>query len=219
MNQATTQGPCYILISESAANCFSFALAGVNGSTESHDRKYTAHLSVLSRPAPHLVKARLPAHLSLSLRSQGKQTRPTYTHLQEHLAAPALVFPDVSLKSRSQVKRGEPHALFAWQHQGSGWLSCRMQHMGQLSPTIIGWRGRPVVPAAPTRSCYLRWPFCKWMWLTPRVLMCSLFFFPLYTSYNNVTRPAVHFRPNRQPNGIHWSLKRRLLALFLSRRV
>lgn len=47
----------YILIFESAANCFSFALAGVNEYTESRDRKYTAHLSVLSRPALHLVKA------------------------------------------------------------------------------------------------------------------------------------------------------------------
>ena len=34
---------------------------------------------VLSRPAPHLVKACLPAYLSLSLCSEGKQTRPTYT--------------------------------------------------------------------------------------------------------------------------------------------
>lgn len=41
-------------------------LDGVNEFMESHDRKYAAHLSVLSRPAPHLVKARLPAYLSLS---------------------------------------------------------------------------------------------------------------------------------------------------------
>lgn len=47
----------YILIFESAANCFSFALAGVNEYTESHDRKYTARRSVLSRPALHLVEA------------------------------------------------------------------------------------------------------------------------------------------------------------------
>lgn len=83
---------------------------------ESHDRKYTAHLSVLSRPAPHLVKARLPAYLSLSLRSEGKQTRPTYTHLQKHLAARALILSDLSLKSRSQVNRGESRVLFVSQH-------------------------------------------------------------------------------------------------------
>lgn len=110
------QDACYIFIFESAANCFSFAVAGVNESMESHDRKYTTHLSVLSRPAPHLVKARLPAYLSLSLCSKGKQTRPTYTQLQKHLAACMLILSDLPLKNRSQVNWGESHVLFVSQH-------------------------------------------------------------------------------------------------------
>lgn len=87
VNIATRQSSCDILIFESAANCFSFAPAEVNESTDSHHQKYTTHRSVLSEPAPHLVKACLPAYLSLSLCSEGKQTRLRYTHLQKHLAA------------------------------------------------------------------------------------------------------------------------------------
>lgn len=75
---------------------------------------------MLSRPVPHLVKARLPAYLSLSLCSEGKQTRPTYTRLEKHLATFVPILTDVSLKSRSQVNWGESSALFVsqprWPH-------------------------------------------------------------------------------------------------------
>lgn len=113
---ATKQDSCYILIFESAANCFSFALAGVSKLSPMTENRQL--IWVCYQGLPHnLVKARLPVYLSLSLCSEGEQTRPTYIHLQKLLAActhPCRA--GLSLKSRSQVNWGESHVLFVSQH-------------------------------------------------------------------------------------------------------
>lgn len=208
VNIATRQSSCDILIFESAANCFSFAPAEVNESTDSHHQKYTTHRSVLSEPAPHLVKACLPAYLSLSLCSEGKQTRLRYTHLQKHLAAWALIPFRLVLKSRSQVNRGESHVLFVSQHFWPS-VSVKADFFFFLHNAAYGqaFLNRP--EKCQGRACD------RFTWDDPSPHECDL---PdgcscgFYTSYNNVTWPAVHLRLNLQLNALQWSLKRWLLA-------
>lgn len=93
--------------------------------------------------------------LSLSLCSEGKQTRATCTHLKTLGRERAHPFIRLALKSRSQVKWGEPHVLLVshhlwpWRlvsHDGDFHAECAAYVQASLSNNRMKCQGKPRDP-------------------------------------------------------------------------